>query len=67
MKRNFVEVNGKPIQPGTTFTVDHTEQVFTIKVRSLSGVGAESLKDHIESKWEVVQIEEVEKTHFVKR
>ena len=42
--------------PGQTFSVDHYIDTFVVKIRSLSGVGPEDLKNLIEKKFEVVDI-----------
>lgn len=47
---------GGPVAKGETCTIDHFQQTFVVKVRSLSGVHSGQLKDHIEKKFEVLDI-----------
>lgn len=56
----------KPISDGQTVLVDHTIRTFTVSVRSMNDVGANTIKDLIEKKFEVVSIEETDCVHMVK-
>ena len=44
----MIEIDGKPINAGQTVTVDHVVQTYKIVVRSLSGVHADVVKDHLQ-------------------
>lgn len=60
-----VEIIGNVhVEPGQTITVDHIEDVFVLKVRSMQGVGVEKIKDLIQQKHEVVSIEKTESKSF---
>lgn len=60
-------IGDKPIGDGQTVIVDHTIKTFTVSVRSTSNVGADTIKNLIEAKYEVVEIEETDGVHMVKR
>jgi len=62
---NMREVNGLPISNGMTVTLDHSVQVFTVVVRSMGRVGADTIKNLIEKRHEVVRIEEIDSIRFV--
>ena len=62
----LVEVNGRTILPGVTVTGDHTVKTFTVTVRSMGVVGPTTIKDLIEKKIEVVSVEEVDATVYVR-
>lgn len=59
-----VHPDGEEISPGTTFTVDNVVDTFTIQVRSLSGVNAETVKRIIQSKHEVISCKNTERKIF---
>lgn len=60
-----VHLYGKPLVDGKTVTLDHSVQAFKIVVRSMSGVSPQRLKDMIEKSFEVVRIEELDRTDYV--
>ena len=60
-------IGDKPIGDGQTVQVDHTIKTFTVSVRSMSNVGADTIKNLIEAKFEVVEIKETDGVHMVKR
>jgi len=62
---NIREINGRPVGDGETVTVDHSVQVFTVVVRSMSHIGPETLKNLIQQKYEVVKVEETDSTLYV--
>lgn len=66
MKRKVYEVNGRTIKNGETVTFDHSIQTFIVKVRSLGRVSPERIKDLIENKFEVVDIQEGDSISYVK-
>lgn len=43
-----------------TYVLDHVVQTFTIQVRSLTGVSQSQIKNLIEEKYEVIDIEQTE-------
>ncbi len=65
-KMNHVEVNGNPIGRGETVSVDHVVATYTVTVRSLSGVDKNDLKNLIQTKYEVTDIDLVDDTYFVR-
>ena len=65
-KMQTVEVNGRPIRHGETVVVDHKVQSFVVVVRSMGGVGPDTIKDLIERRHEVVKIERVDEQFFVR-
>jgi len=46
-------------------TVDNVLQVFTLTIRSSSGISLEQIKRKLQTSWEVVSIEETDKTLIV--
>lgn len=62
----MIELDGKTIHEGQTVTVDHVVQTFTLTVRSCSGVESKTIKDHLQKKWEVVNIERTENVQYVR-
>jgi hypothetical protein len=64
MKVVCVHPDGKNVQPHSTFTVDNVVDTFTIQIRSLSGVDAETVKRIIQSKYEVISCEITERKIF---
>lgn len=60
-----VEISGRPIRDGETVIVDHTVKSFHVVLRSLGGVGVQDLIDHIQKKYEVVDLKEVGNVTFV--
>lgn len=62
----YVEVNGNPIGLGETVSVDHVVATYTVTIRSLTGVDKNDLKNLIQSKYEVTDIDLVNDTHFVR-
>lgn len=61
-----IEVNGRPIADGQTVVVDHSVQSFLVVVRSMGGVGVETLKNLIQQRHEVVKIEPVDAQLYVR-
>ena len=59
-----VHPDGEEISPGTTFTVDNVVDTFTIEIRSLSGVDAETIKRIIQDRHEVISCENIERKIF---
>ena len=59
-----VHPDGKNVQPHSTFTVDNVVDTFTIQIRSLSGVDAETIKRIIQSRHEVVSCEKTGRKIF---
>ena len=59
-----IHPDGKEILPNTTFTVDNVVDTFTIKIRSLSGVNAETIKRIIQDRHEVISCENIERKIF---
>lgn len=54
----IVWADGTSVPKGYGIAVDNHVQTFTIQVRTSNGTGPESLKDLIQTKFEVVSIEE---------
>lgn len=50
-------IDGKPIRDGQTVSSDHVVQKFTVTVRSLNMVGTDTIRDLIQKKFEVMDIE----------
>lgn len=55
MKALFAD--GKPVPAGRTIVPDHYEQEFTIKISSMTAISAEMLKNLIQNKYKVLEIE----------
>lgn len=65
MSSKTVMIDGSNPERGETISVDHTTTEFRVVIRSMSGqVGPETMKNLIQQKFEVVEIEEVENKHF---
>lgn len=64
MKVN-IQSTARPVKDYETCIVDHSVQRFIVEVRSMSGVFPDNLKDLIQQKYEVLKVEEVERTLFV--
>lgn len=58
-------LDGKVVRPGQTYTIDHAVSKFTLTVRSMNTVTAETIRRMIERGYEVVNVEEVERTTYV--
>ena len=57
-------IDGSNPERGETISVDHSTKEFRIVIRSTSNVGIESMKDLIQQKFEVVEIEETGSEFF---
>lgn len=53
----------KPRNPGM-MQVDHTITEFNVTVRHMNNVGVETIKNLIQTKHEVLNVEELERSHF---
>lgn len=60
-----INIGSKPIRDGDTVQVDHNVSVFSVSVRSLSNIGTETIKNLIEKKYEVTDVQQVEQTFMV--
>ena len=61
-----VPVDDSVIHAGQTVTIDHVQDMITITLRSLGGISAEALKDHLQKKWEVVETHNHHRANFIK-
>ena len=61
----MVKVNDNPIEYGETGTVDNIVQTFTVKLRSLNGIGEYDLVRRIEQWYEVIECEESDRITYV--
>jgi hypothetical protein len=59
-------IDGTIPRDGETVTVDHSVRTFMVQIRSINTVGPESLKQLIEQKFEVTDIQETDGTYFVR-
>lgn len=50
------EIHGRPIGQGDTVSVDHSVQDFHVQIRSLSGISTDTLKNLIQTRYEVTRI-----------
>lgn len=57
---------GRFIPNGKTVTQDHQVTTFVVTVRHMNTVGPETIKDLIQRKFEVTNIEQVDKITFVR-
>lgn len=64
MKVVCVHPDGKEIPENAAFAVDNVVDTFTIEIRSLSGVDAETIKRIIQSKHEVISCKNTERKIF---
>ena len=62
-KSEFIDLSST--KHGLTRTVDSVEQVFTIRIRSSHGVGVDDMRNLIQTKHEVLDIEQVDRKVFV--
>jgi hypothetical protein len=59
-------IGNSHIMYGDTVSVDHTVTTFVVTVRASSiSVGCDTIKDLIESRHEVVSIQQIDKTNMV--
>ena len=65
MIHQTVRVDGKPVAEGKTVFIDHMVQKFEVTIRSISGVGPETIKAKLQEKWEVVSVTPTERTDYV--
>jgi hypothetical protein len=56
---------GEVIPPNMTVATDNVVQLFQVEIRSLNGVHPETLKDVIQKKYEVTDIQLLAKTMLV--
>jgi len=56
---------GKPVHDGQTVVVDHTVREFRVVIRSMNNVGPDTIKNLIQTKFEVVKCEVVNETSYV--
>ncbi len=63
-KLTTVNIGNRPVRNGETVLVDHTVKSFMVTVRSINKVGCEDIKNLIEKKFEVVQIDEAGSTSY---
>lgn len=47
-------------------TPDHSVQTFVVQIRSLSGIHPDTIKDQLQKKWEVINIEKTDQTNYVR-
>jgi hypothetical protein len=64
MNREYHRISQKPIYRGETLITDHVEQVFEVKVNSLGGVSAESIRRLLIAKYDA-KVDEVKETVVV--
>lgn len=60
-----IMIDGSNPSYGETILTDHTTTEFRLLIRTIDGqVGPETIKNLIQQKFEVVDIEQTDKTHF---
>lgn len=64
LRKSTIDSFSKDIAQYKTYYLDHIEQVYQIKVRSLAGVQPSVLENLIQTKFEVVELKEID-TNFV--
>lgn len=64
MKIN-IQSTSRPVADYETCILDHSVQRFTVEIRSMGGVFPDSLKELIQKKYEVLSVEEVNRTLFI--
>lgn len=62
----YHRVDGKPLVEGERVSVDHHVTTLTVTVRSTSWVGPNDLKALIETKHEVIEVNEIQHRLMVK-
>jgi hypothetical protein len=62
----MVEIHGKDIGNGETCSADHIIQNFTLTIRTLNGVSVDTVKNLIETKYEVIDIQQNRAVVFVR-
>jgi hypothetical protein len=60
-----VNIGSSPIKPGETVLLDHSVRTFVISIRSFNTVGPETIKNLIESKFEVVSIQQTGQVNMI--
>jgi len=60
-----IEINGRHIRDGQTLIVDSVEQTFVVKVRSLSHIHPDTIKRIVQSKYEVLSVENTDTVSVV--
>ena len=58
---NYINPNGNPVPAGYCVTPDHFELEFTVKIRSMRRISEDTVKDIIQTKFEVVDCQFNEK------
>ncbi len=66
MNRVVLE-SGKHMQYGDTVQNDHTIKTFEVSVRTMGHITCEGIKDLIQTKHEVVEIEEIDSLRVVRK
>ncbi len=67
-KSNTVNIGSNTvINDGDTVQVDHNVTTFVVSVRSMTNVGIETIKNLIQQKFEVVEINIADKKYMVKK
>jgi hypothetical protein len=56
--KKFFDLQGKQVPNHSTMAIDHVEQVFTVRIKSSSGITSETVKNIIQSKHEVLDVKE---------
>lgn len=66
MTHKNIKIDGTPIPQGHCVTPDHSVQTFVVQIRSLSGIHPDTVKDQLQKKWEVINIEKTDQTNYVR-
>lgn len=62
-----VSIDGSTIREGDTLSLDHCVQEFKVVVRSSNRIDAETIKNLIEARHEVVVCEQLSSTAYVRK
>lgn len=65
MRYETVSLTAKKAEDGGTCLVDHFVKEFKVRVRTMSNISADTMKNLIQMSYEVVQCEEVSQTTYV--
>lgn len=56
MTPEIINTKGNPVPKNHCIVPDHHLQTFTIKIRSINGISPDTLKNLVQSKYEVTEI-----------
>lgn len=70
MIQNNYNLDGSPLDPkdgAHTVQFDHCVRTFTVQVRTMRPLSSSELRDHIQTKFEVVSLGAVQSDHYYRK